>query len=79
MDFGNAFRRLPSRSFAVFTVLSALAQIPAALAQDAATTLIDSDICTIPGMPVPDPLDEVSGTGMSGFQNASSKLLKIAI
>ncbi len=69
MDFGNAFRRLPSRSFAVFTVLFALTQIPAALAQDASTTpdnspvaLTNLDICTIQGLPIPNPLDEVSVT-----------------
>ena len=69
MDFGNAFWRPRLRFVAVFTALSALAQIPAVLAQDASKTLgdspdtlIDRDICMIPGMPVPDPLDEVSVT-----------------
>jgi hypothetical protein len=46
-----------------------LAQNPTALAQNASTTpgnspvsLINPDICTVQGLPVPDPLDEVSVT-----------------
>ncbi len=78
MNFGNASLRSGIRLVAVFTSLAALVQIPAALAQDASPqdaltgpgnlpgasplTLVNADICTVPGLPVPDPLDEVSVT-----------------
>ena len=69
MGFGNAFWRPRSWYFAVFTALSALIQTSAVLAQNISTmpgnspvTLVDPDICTIPGLPVPNPLDEISVT-----------------
>ena len=65
MDLGNAFQRPQSQSVAVFTALSVFAQISAALAADASTapaTLINPDICTVQGLPIPDPLDEISVT-----------------
>ena len=69
MGLGNDSQRSGIRLAAVFTTLSVLAQIPVALAQDTSTTLgnspatlINPDICTVHGLPVPDPLDEVSVT-----------------
>ena len=69
MDFGSALQRPRSHSVAVFAALILFAQISAAFAQDAWTTpnnspvtLIDPDICTIHGLPIPDPLDEDSVT-----------------
>ena len=77
MEIGRASQRSGIQLAAVFTVLSALAQIPAVLAQNAPqntaqnppaasggspVTLINSDICTVQGLPVPDPLDEISVT-----------------
>jgi len=70
MEYGRASLRSVILLATVFTVLSSRVQIPAALAQDASTgpagnlplTLIDPDICTIQGLPVPDPLDEQSVT-----------------
>lgn len=70
MEFGRASQRSGILLAAVFTALSALAPIPAARAQDASTkpganspvTLINPDICTVQGLPVPDPLDEASVT-----------------
>ena len=70
MEFGRASQRSGIQFATVFTVLSTLAQIPVALAQDTSTTpgsnlpvtLISQDICTVEGLPVPDPLDEISVT-----------------
>lgn len=69
MEFGGASQR-PGIQFAVvFATLILLVQIPAALAQNASptpgelpVTLINSDICTVQGLPIPDPLDEKSVT-----------------
>lgn len=60
MEFGRASQRSGIVLATVFTVLSVLTQIPAALAADISS--INLDICTIQGLPVPDPLDEVSVT-----------------
>lgn len=74
MCLGNVPQRCGVWLATVFTTLFALAQNPAALAQDASTrdaaitpgnspiALINPDICTVQGLPVPDPLDEVSVT-----------------
>jgi hypothetical protein len=69
MEFGGASQRSGIQFATVFTVLSLLAQINA-LAQDSPVTaaanspvsLNNSDICTVQGLPVPDPLDEQSVT-----------------
>ena len=69
MEFGGASQRSRIQIATVFTVLSLLAQI-SALAQDAPVTpaanspntSINSDICTVAGLPVPDPFDEQSVT-----------------
>ena len=69
LNFRGASQRSGFCLAVIFTALVALVQISAALAQDASTTpgnspitLINPDICTIPGLPVPDPLDEESVT-----------------
>jgi len=69
MEIEDALRRTKVWAVAFLTVLGVLAQIPAALAQDASTTpgdspitLINLNICTVQGLPVPDPLDENSVT-----------------
>ena len=74
MNFGSASLRSGIRLVAVFTALAALVQIPPALAQGASpqdaltgpgaspVTLFNADICTVQGLPVPDPLDEISVT-----------------
>ena len=60
MDFGNAFLRPRLQSVAVFTALFVFAQIPPTLAVDISP--INLDICTVQGLPVPDPLNEISVT-----------------
>ena len=69
MEFGRASQRSGIQLVVVFAALIAVVQIPAALAQNASpmpgdslVALINSDICTVEGLPVPDPLDEVSVT-----------------
>ena len=77
MEFGGASLRSVLRFSVVFTTLAAVVQIPAVLAQNAPqnvaqnppvapgdlpVALISPDICTVQGLPVPDPLDEVSVT-----------------
>jgi len=69
MEFWSASQRSRFCFAVIFTALIALVQNPAVLAQNAPTasgdspvTLINPDICTIQGLPVPDPLDEESVT-----------------
>ncbi len=74
MEFGRALLRSEIRFVAVFTALGMLAQFSTALAQNAANqdastmlgdlpvALVNADICTVQGLPIPDPLDEVSVT-----------------
>lgn len=77
MEFGSASRRSGIRLAVVSTALTILVQIPAVLAQnapqnaeknlpigpdDSPISLINPDICTVQGLPAPDPLDEDSVT-----------------
>jgi len=69
MEFGGAPKRSGIQFAVVFAALITLAQISTVLAQNASpapgespVALINSDICTVQGLPVPDPLDEESVT-----------------
>ena len=69
MEFWSASQRSGFRCAVISTALISLVQIPAVLAQNASTTpgnlpvtLIKPDICTVQGLPIPDPLDEESVT-----------------